>query len=92
MFEFICCSSQALSLIGKEEGVRGYWKGNLPQVTYCDTHILGRSSSRFNFTRVLIFFGDCENVFQVIRIIPYSAVQLFSYEVYKVLTGYMWNF
>ncbi|CAA6669468.1 unnamed protein product [Spirodela intermedia] len=43
---------EALSLIGKEEGVKGYWKGNLPQV---------------------------------IRIIPYSAVQLFSYEVYKKL-------
>ncbi|KAF3777405.1 putative envelope ADP TP carrier protein [Nymphaea thermarum] len=43
---------EALTMIGKEEGVKGYWKGNLPQV---------------------------------IRIIPYSAVQLFSYEVYKKL-------
>ncbi|CAN0927944.1 Probable envelope ADP,ATP carrier protein, chloroplastic [Linum grandiflorum] len=42
---------EALALIGKEEGVKGYWKGNLPQV---------------------------------IRIVPYSAVQLFSYEFYKV--------
>ncbi|KAM3329983.1 hypothetical protein ACQJBY_026795 [Aegilops geniculata] len=42
---------QAMAEIGKEEGIKGYWKGNLPQV---------------------------------IRIIPYSAVQLFSYEVYKV--------
>ncbi|CAI0425403.1 unnamed protein product [Linum tenue] len=42
---------EALALIGKEEGIKGYWKGNLPQV---------------------------------IRIIPYSAVQLFSYEFYKV--------
>ncbi|CAA6655146.1 unnamed protein product [Spirodela intermedia] len=41
---------EAVSLIGKEEGIRGYWKGNLPQV---------------------------------IRVIPYSAVQLFSYEIYK---------
>ncbi|KAF7022266.1 hypothetical protein CFC21_035070 [Triticum aestivum] len=41
---------QAMAEIGKEEGIKGYWKGNLPQV---------------------------------IRIIPYSAVQLFSYEVYK---------
>ncbi|WOL16543.1 putative envelope ADP,ATP carrier protein, chloroplastic isoform X1 [Canna indica] len=40
----------AMALIGKEDGISGYWKGNLPQV---------------------------------IRIIPYSAVQLFSYEVYK---------
>ncbi|XP_050381876.1 probable envelope ADP,ATP carrier protein, chloroplastic [Argentina anserina] len=41
---------EAITLIGKEEGLKGYWKGNLPQV---------------------------------IRIIPYSAVQLFAYEAYK---------
>ncbi|KAF7845370.1 putative envelope ADP,ATP carrier protein, chloroplastic [Senna tora] len=41
---------EAITVIGKEEGIRGYWKGNLPQV---------------------------------IRIIPYSAVQLFAYETYK---------
>ncbi|KAL5991457.1 hypothetical protein ACLOJK_012366 [Asimina triloba] len=44
-------ASQAITMIGKEEGIKGYWKGNLPQV---------------------------------IRIIPYSAVQLFAYESYKV--------
>uniref|UniRef100_A0A7N0TXM2 Uncharacterized protein n=1 Tax=Kalanchoe fedtschenkoi TaxID=63787 RepID=A0A7N0TXM2_KALFE len=43
---------EALALIGKEEGLKGYWKGNLPQV---------------------------------IRIIPYSATQLFAYEAYKKL-------
>ncbi|XP_052174595.1 probable envelope ADP,ATP carrier protein, chloroplastic isoform X2 [Diospyros lotus] len=43
---------EAFALIGKQEGIKGYWKGNLPQV---------------------------------IRIIPYSAVQLFSYEAYKKL-------
>lgn len=43
---------EAIALIGKEEGIKGYWKGNLPQV---------------------------------IRIIPYSAVQLFAYETYKNL-------
>ncbi|XP_018826264.1 probable envelope ADP,ATP carrier protein, chloroplastic [Juglans regia] len=43
---------EAITLIGKEEGIRGYWKGNLPQV---------------------------------IRVIPYSAVQLFAYETYKKL-------
>ncbi|THG08464.1 hypothetical protein TEA_001151 [Camellia sinensis var. sinensis] len=43
---------EALTLIGKQEGIKGYWKGNLPQV---------------------------------IRIIPYSAVQLFAYETYKKL-------
>ncbi|CAN8237613.1 unnamed protein product [Cochlearia groenlandica] len=43
---------EAITLIGKEEGLKGYWKGNLPQV---------------------------------IRIIPYSAVQLFAYETYKKL-------
>ncbi|KAJ6840284.1 putative thylakoid ADP,ATP carrier protein, chloroplastic [Iris pallida] len=43
---------EALTLIKEQEGIKGYWKGNLPQV---------------------------------IRIIPYSAVQLFAYEVYKKL-------
>ncbi|KAL5740407.1 hypothetical protein ACOSP7_029291 [Xanthoceras sorbifolium] len=43
---------EAIKLIVKEEGIKGYWKGNLPQV---------------------------------IRIIPYSAVQLFAYETYKKL-------
>ncbi|GLT89432.1 hypothetical protein SLE2022_074120 [Rubroshorea leprosula] len=43
---------EAILLIGKEEGIKGYWKGNLPQV---------------------------------IRILPYSAVQLFAYETYKKL-------
>nr|GMC95385.1 probable envelope ADP,ATP carrier protein, chloroplastic [Ipomoea batatas]GMD01503.1 probable envelope ADP,ATP carrier protein, chloroplastic [Ipomoea batatas] len=45
----------AVTSIGKAEGIKGYWKGNLPQV---------------------------------IRIIPYSAVQLFAYETYKkIFTG-----
>lgn len=43
---------EAITKIGKEEGIKGYWKGNLPQV---------------------------------IRVIPYSAVQLFAYEFYKKL-------
>ncbi|GAV75481.1 Mito_carr domain-containing protein [Cephalotus follicularis] len=43
---------EAIVLIAKEEGIKGYWKGNLPQV---------------------------------IRVIPYSAVQLFAYETYKNL-------
>lgn len=43
---------EAITSIRMEEGIKGYWKGNLPQV---------------------------------IRIIPYSAVQLFAYEVYKKL-------
>ncbi|KHN11891.1 Thylakoid ADP,ATP carrier protein, chloroplastic [Glycine soja] len=41
---------EAIAVIGKEEGIQGYWKGNLPQV---------------------------------IRVVPYSAVQLFAYEIYK---------
>ncbi|EPS67333.1 hypothetical protein M569_07442, partial [Genlisea aurea] len=45
---------EALAMIGKEDGLKGYWRGNLPQV---------------------------------IRVVPYSAVQLFSYEVYKKLFG-----
>nr|VDC87021.1 unnamed protein product [Brassica oleracea] len=43
---------EAIMIIGREEGVKGYWKGNLPQV---------------------------------IRIVPYSAVQLFAYEAYKAI-------
>ncbi|KAJ4825642.1 hypothetical protein Tsubulata_023101 [Turnera subulata] len=43
---------EAITMIGKEEGLKGYWKGNLPQV---------------------------------IRVIPYSAVQLFAYDSYKKL-------
>ncbi|XP_047341361.1 probable envelope ADP,ATP carrier protein, chloroplastic [Impatiens glandulifera] len=43
---------EAFALIGKDEGIKGFWKGNLPQV---------------------------------MRVIPYSAVQLFSYETYKRL-------
>ncbi|KAE8704503.1 Thylakoid ADP,ATP carrier protein [Hibiscus syriacus] len=43
---------EAIVLIGKDDGIRGYWKGNLPQV---------------------------------IRVVPYSAVQLFAYETYKKL-------
>ncbi|KAA8517821.1 hypothetical protein F0562_015313 [Nyssa sinensis] len=43
---------EAITMIGKQEGIKGYWKGNLPQV---------------------------------IRIIPYSAVQLFAYDTYKKL-------
>ncbi|KAL5550420.1 hypothetical protein UlMin_000596, partial [Ulmus minor] len=43
---------EAIAMIGKEDGIKGYWKGNLPQV---------------------------------IRVIPYSAVQLFAYETYKKL-------
>lgn len=41
---------EALVMIRNQEGIKGYWKGNIPQV---------------------------------IRVIPYSAVQLFTYEVYK---------
>ncbi|TYG82817.1 hypothetical protein ES288_D01G119800v1 [Gossypium darwinii] len=40
---------KALVSIGKDDGIKGYWKGNLPQV---------------------------------IRVVPYSAVQLFAYETY----------
>ncbi|XP_002979461.2 probable envelope ADP,ATP carrier protein, chloroplastic [Selaginella moellendorffii] len=43
---------EAIVKIGQDEGLKGYWKGNLPQV---------------------------------IRVIPYSAMQLFAYETYKKL-------
>jgi Mitochondrial carrier protein len=41
---------QSLIAVGKQEGLPGYWKGNLPQV---------------------------------LRVVPYSAAQLYSYEVFK---------
>eukprot|EP00850_Spirogloea_muscicola_P003516 SM000014S00304 [mRNA] locus=s14:555439:558759:- [translate_table: standard] len=47
---FIQACRHSLLKIGSEEGLPGYWKGNLPQV---------------------------------IRVIPYSAVQLFAYELFK---------
>ncbi|XP_024390888.1 probable envelope ADP,ATP carrier protein, chloroplastic isoform X2 [Physcomitrium patens] len=43
---------EAVSHIGNQEGMAGFWKGNVPQV---------------------------------VRVIPYSAVQLFAYEAYKKL-------
>lgn len=43
---------KAFLAIGKQEGLGGYWKGNLPQV---------------------------------LRVVPYSAAQLYSYEVFKRL-------
>lgn len=41
---------QSLIAVGQQEGILGYWKGNLPQV---------------------------------LRVVPYSAAQLYSYEVFK---------
>ena len=41
---------ESLIAVGKQEGIKGYWKGNLPQV---------------------------------LRVVPYSAAQLYSYEVFK---------
>ena len=41
---------KSLLAVGREEGLVGYWKGNLPQV---------------------------------LRVVPYSAAQLYSYEVFK---------
>jgi solute carrier family 25 (mitochondrial phosphate transporter), member 23/24/25/41 len=41
---------QSLLAVGRQEGIAGYWRGNLPQV---------------------------------LRVVPYSAAQLYSYEVFK---------
>lgn len=41
---------RSLIAVGQQEGIMGYWKGNLPQV---------------------------------LRVVPYSAAQLYSYEVFK---------
>ena len=75
------CALQAITMVGKEEGLKGYWKGNLPQV-YCKQAFplicVGNGYVSINFERVSFV------LFQVIRIIPYSAVQLFAYETYKV--------
>ncbi|KAI3753723.1 hypothetical protein L2E82_25784 [Cichorium intybus] len=49
---------EAVVSIGKEEGIKGYWKGNLAQISLS---------------------------WEVVRILPYSAVQQFAYESYKKL-------
>lgn len=37
---------EALLAIGRQEGFRGYWKGNLPQVSsYCPYNIIGSNES-----------------------------------------------
>ncbi|CAI5473352.1 unnamed protein product [Closterium sp. Yama58-4] len=80
--------------IGRQEGVLGYWKGNLPQVG----RRLGGHWGRFPVDMQLLYELLVSTGFpyrtafihpptvpfrQVIRIIPYSAVQLFAYEMYK---------
>lgn len=64
----------ALVAIGKSEGIGGYWRGNIPQARLaCGTQRHTRDS-RARPPRV-----------QVIRVLPYSACQLYSYEKLKKL-------
>ena len=80
---------QAITVIGKEEGIKGYWKGNLPQVFIIRNGFIG------NWYFCMYISLLCWLVFsfvllfpllmlQLIRVIPYSVVQLFAYEIYKV--------
>lgn len=80
---------QSIALIGKEEGIKGYWKGNLPQVCfYCPVHLPFpslRNGEKKSLYFVKLFLCIFSLNLQVIRVIPYSAVQLFAYEAYKVI-------
>lgn len=52
---------QAMALIGKEEGIKGYWKGNLPQVLLI-LQFLDYSQSLVHF---LLFFSRRLDVFEL---------------------------
>lgn len=129
---------QAFLAIGKEEGLMGYWKGNLPQVTclspackkYCPTcpptcmhacHSTPRrpaargvqttqpgrgpgwldaacyvascnrsccsagAGSAYQLPAFVPSHHSLSLVLQVLRVVPYSAAQLCSYELFKKL-------
>ncbi|TKY65846.1 Thylakoid ADP,ATP carrier protein [Spatholobus suberectus] len=75
---------EAIAIIGKEEGIQGYWKGNLPQVCTIRKECIGISVFiSHNIDQSFICVSVSFLIFQVIRVVPYSAVQLFAYEIYK---------
>lgn len=81
---------QAITTIGRDEGIKGYWKGNLPQVFVLKLPV-GAWWCRILLSSIVLmkilsydFVIVPLQIFQVIRVIPYSAVQLFAYEIYKV--------
>lgn len=91
---------QAFLAIGREEGIMGYWKGNLPQVGAAV--LVGRADGKSRRlpgwahalgTRCMpSCLASCPTHSvalcrwpQVLRVVPYSAAQLYSYEVFKKL-------
>ena len=57
--------------IGKTEGIRGYWRGNVPQVRHSDK----RRACAANIARS----PAANRSRQVLRVLPYSACQLYRH-------------
>lgn len=87
---------QAFLAIGREEGILGYWKGNLPQASGAGAAgaaglagpCAGHAGRGRNATRSAAAHAACSRPphtprVQVLRVVPYSAAQLYSYEVFK---------
>ncbi len=84
---------EALIAIGRQEGFRGYWKGNLPQVglpkvsSYSWHH-----EQLINLLCLPYAISGCKmksnSRLQVLKVIPYSATQLYAYESFKALLSH----
>ena len=92
---------KALAAVGKQEGIAGYWKGNLPQASAplwrrsCAQAPAGARSRTHAATRSPRFPPlppssrpptpprPMPSHAQVLRVVPYSAAQLYSYETFK---------
>lgn len=82
---------QAFLAIGREEGIMGYWKGNLPQVGAA-VLVDGQPDTCAGHKVHAPCLASCPThgaapcrCPQVLRVVPYSAAQLYSYEVFKKL-------
>lgn len=67
---FLCClisKVQAITLIGKEEGIRGYWKGNLPQVFSVSHPGFRFGYSLINFDKASLTNISLERLFKLLR-------------------------
>lgn len=75
---------QAITMIGKEEGIKGYWKGNLPQVC-CWLNFLFSESQNFTFPGYEAFLSCIfiENSF-LVRWYGLSLIVLFSFLLMKL--------
>lgn len=72
----------SLIAIGRQEGLRGYWRGNVPQVAlgFSKTHTSKLAAPECEEDLVLSIV-----LMQILKVIPYSATQLCSYELFKHL-------